>query len=230
MTSVRRHAARGLVALAAAVAVVAVLIAGLMLSGRFEITARQALYRDPIVAAERSAYQDIVITENRLGATADTRLYLNGDLQFSSVDEHRYHETLVHPAMSGNHDSVLILGGGDGLALREVLTYPDARDVTLVELDPEMIRLARTDERLTTLNRGSMTDPRAEVIAADGDTVRLRTANTVMETAVTELRPASASTVRSSSAATTASATCCAACCGADAPRGSRIWPGADLV
>lgn len=152
---------------ASAVAVVAVLVAGLMLSGRFEITARQALYRDPIVAAERSAYQDIVITENRFGATADTRLYLNGDLQFSSVDEHRYHETLVHPAMSGNHDSVLILGGGDGLALREVLTYPDARDVTLVELDPEMIRLARTDERLTTLNRGSMTDPRAEVIAAD---------------------------------------------------------------
>ncbi|WP_439031572.1 polyamine aminopropyltransferase [Gordonia terrae] len=155
---------------AAAVAVVAALIAGLLLSSRFEVTARQALYRDPIVAAERSAYQDIVITENRSGAGVDTRLYLNGDLQFASADEHRYHEALVHPAMSGSHKSVLVLGGGDGLALREVLSYPDAGQVTLVELDPEMIRLARQDERLVALNRGSMTNPRAEVVAADAFT------------------------------------------------------------
>ncbi|MBD0861599.1 polyamine aminopropyltransferase [Gordonia sp. zg691] len=152
---------------AAAIGVVAALIAGLALSSRFEVTARQALYRDPIVAAQRSAYQDIVITESRNGAGADTRLYLNGDLQFSSVDEHRYHEALVHPAMAGRHSSVLVLGGGDGLALREVLTYPGATDVTLVELDAEMIRLARTDSRLTALNRGSMTSPRADVVTAD---------------------------------------------------------------
>ena len=152
---------------AGALAVVAALVAGLLLSARFEVTARQALYRDPIVAAARSAYQDIVITEKSTGAGPDTRLYLNGDLQFSSVDEHRYHEALVHPAMSGAHSSVLVLGGGDGLALREVLRYPDAQDVTLVELDPEMIRLARTDPRLTSLNQGSMTDRRAEVVTAD---------------------------------------------------------------
>ncbi|KAF0971088.1 polyamine aminopropyltransferase [Gordonia sp. YY1] len=155
---------------AGALAVVAALVAGLLLSARFEVTARQALYRDPIVAAARSAYQDIVITEKSTGAGPDTRLYLNGDLQFSSIDEHRYHEALVHPAMSGAHSSVLVLGGGDGLALREVLRYPDARDVTLVELDPEMIRLARTDPRLTSLNRGSMTDRRAEVVTADAFT------------------------------------------------------------
>ncbi len=151
----------------AALAVVAALVAGLLYSSRFEVTARQALYRDPVVAAERTAYQDIVITERRTAEGPDTRLYLNGDLQFSSIDEYRYHEALVHPAMSGRHDRVLILGGGDGLALREVLAYPDARQVTLVELDPEMIRLARTDERLTRLNRGSMNDPRAHVITAD---------------------------------------------------------------
>lgn len=150
-----------------ALAVVATLVAGLALSSRFEVTARQALYRDPIVAAARTAYQDIVITETRRSGGTDTRLYLNGDLQFSSVDEHRYHEALVHPAMAGEHSSVLVLGGGDGLALREVLAYPDAAEVTLVELDPEMIRLARTDERLVALNEGSMTDPRAEIVADD---------------------------------------------------------------
>ncbi|MHC3001715.1 polyamine aminopropyltransferase [Gordonia metallireducens] len=165
----RKSLGRGQLALlsAGALAVVAALVAGLMLSARFEVTARQALYRDPIVAAARSAYQDIVITERSTGAGPDIRLFLNGDLQFSSIDEHRYHEALVHPAMSGDRSSVLVLGGGDGLALREVLRYPDAQDVTLVELDPEMIRLARTDSRLTSLNRGSMTDSRAEVVTAD---------------------------------------------------------------
>ncbi|WP_374247286.1 polyamine aminopropyltransferase [Gordonia sp. ABSL49_1] len=160
----------------AAVAVVAALVAALVYSSKFEVTARQALYRDPIVAAERTPYQDIVITERRTAEGPDTRLYLNGDLQFSSIDEYRYHEALVHPAMSGAHARVLVLGGGDGLALREVLTYPDAGDITLVELDPEMIRLARNDERLVRLNRGSMTDPRARVITADAFTW-LRQAN-----------------------------------------------------
>ncbi|MFW0783206.1 polyamine aminopropyltransferase [Gordonia sp. CPCC 206044] len=150
-----------------AVAVVAVLIAGLALAGRFEVTARQALFRDPIVAAERTPYQDIVITERRTALGPDTRLFLNGDLQFSSIDEYRYHESLVHPAMAGQHRRVLVLGGGDGLALREILRYPDVDEATLVELDPEMIRLARTDSRLTRLNESSMDDPRSTIISAD---------------------------------------------------------------
>ncbi|MDL9936965.1 polyamine aminopropyltransferase [Gordonia sp. ABSL1-1] len=154
----------------AALAVVAVLVVALVYSTRFEVTARQALYRDPIIAAQRTAYQDIVITERGTAEGRDTRLYLNGDLQFSSIDEHRYHESLVHPAMAGPHGRVLILGGGDGLALREVLTYPDARQVTLVELDPEMISLARHNDRLVRLNRGSMNDPRAQVVADDAFT------------------------------------------------------------
>ncbi|MGK2319442.1 polyamine aminopropyltransferase [Gordonia rhizosphera] len=153
----------------ASIAVVGTLVAALMLAGRFEVTARQAMFRDPIVAAERTPYQDIVITERRTPLGPDTRLYLNGDLQFSSIDEYRYHESLVHPAMAGPHARVLILGGGDGLALREVLGYRDAT-ATLVELDPEMVRLARHDERLLALNRNSMNDPRATVITADAFT------------------------------------------------------------
>ncbi|MGC4962904.1 polyamine aminopropyltransferase [Gordonia sp. DT101] len=158
---------RGLVLGVVGVGVVATLIAGLVWADRFEVTARQALFRDPIVAAERTPYQDIVITQRRTPVGPDTRLYLNGDLQFSSIDEYRYHESLVHPALSGWHGKVLILGGGDGLALREVLTYPDVESATLVELDPEMIRLARSDHRLRDLNRGSMDDPRSTVVSAD---------------------------------------------------------------
>ena len=165
---------------AAAIAVIAVLVAALLYADRFEVTARQALYRDPIVAAERTQYQDIVITERRIGSGGrDTRLYLNGDLQFASSDEYRYHEALVHPAMAdavarssdggSTPASVLVLGGGDGLALREVLRYPGVRP-TLVELDPAMIQLARTDPRLLGLNRNSMNDPRARVVTADAFT------------------------------------------------------------
>ncbi len=148
--------------------VMAVLLAALLLAGRFEVTARQALYDDPIVTAQRSAYQDIVVTESvSIGGQPDVRLFLNGDLQFSSIDEYRYHEALVHPAMAGAHRRVLVLGGGDGLALREVLRYPDVDEVTLVELDPAVLRLAREERRLTRLNERSLADPRVRVVEAD---------------------------------------------------------------
>ncbi|HYH47925.1 MAG TPA: polyamine aminopropyltransferase [Acidimicrobiia bacterium] len=153
---------------AALVGVLGVLGVALALAGRFEISARQALYDDPIVAAHRSDYQDIVMTESlSIGGRPDVRLFLNGDLQFSSIDEYRYHEALVHPAMAGLHRRVLVLGGGDGLALREVLRYPGVEEVTLVELDPAVLRLARADRRLARLNERSLADPRVTVVEAD---------------------------------------------------------------
>jgi spermidine synthase len=135
----------------------------------FEVTARQELYADPVVHAEHSRYQEIVLTQS-LAGTDDTRLYLNGDLQFSSLDEYRYHEALVHPAMNGPHGRVLVLGGGDGLALREILRYRDVRTATLVELDPAVIRLARSDPRLRRLNHDSLADPRVRLVNADAFT------------------------------------------------------------
>jgi spermidine synthase len=136
----------------------------------FEVTARQQLYRDPVVYAERSRYQEIVLTRSLVASaagTADLRLYLNGDLQFSSVDEYRYHEGLVHPALAGPRGSVLVLGGGDGLALREVLRYPDVREVTIVELDPAVVRLARAERELLALNGDAFADPRVRLVHAD---------------------------------------------------------------
>ncbi len=137
-------------------------------AGRFEISARQALFDDPITTHVRSRYQDIVITEAvRFNGRTDLRLFLNGDLQFASLDEYRYHEALVHPALARHRAEVLVLGGGDGLALREVLRYPDVEQVTLVELDPEVLRLARDDERLQALNERAFDDPRVTVVASD---------------------------------------------------------------
>ncbi|MBT0567005.1 polyamine aminopropyltransferase [Williamsia sp. CHRR-6] len=151
-----------------AIVVISLLLGAFAYSTTFETTARQALYRDPIVYSRQTPYQDIVITQRTLpGLGPDTRLYLNGDLQFSSIDEYRYHEALVHPVLAGPHRRVLILGGGDGLAMREVLRYNDVDSATLVELDPTMVQLARTDHRLRALNKNSMNDRRARVIAAD---------------------------------------------------------------
>ena len=156
MTVRARRAATA--ALLGAAAVLGVL---LVQSRDIETTARQRLYADPVVAAQRSDYQEIVVTER----AGDVRLYLDGDLQFSSRDEHRYTETLVHPVLTRDPARVLILGGGDGLAAREVLRYPSVREVVQVELDPAVVALART--RLAGLNDGALDDPRVRVVLDD---------------------------------------------------------------
>lgn len=132
------------------------------------IDARQRLYDDPIVAAERSAYQDIVLTRSADGK--DLRLFLDGDLQFSSRDEYRYHEALVHPILGRPGKiprHVLILGGGDGLAAREVLRHDSVTSVTLVDLDSNVTDLATKDRRLLDLNESSLLDRRVTVVNAD---------------------------------------------------------------
>ncbi|RIQ19490.1 polyamine aminopropyltransferase [Jiangella rhizosphaerae] len=161
---------RGWTVIAALVASVGVVLTALLVrADDLEVDARQRLFRDPIVHAERSEYQEIVLTERRrLSGTDDLRLFLNGDLQFASPDEYRYHESLVHPAMAGPRERVLVLGGGDGLALREILRYPDVAEVTLVELDPAVLDLARTNDRLRALNRDAFADDRVAAVAADG--------------------------------------------------------------
>lgn len=149
----------------APICVLVVLGGAALASSWFEVTARQNLFDDPVVRFERTRHQEIVLTRNP--RDGDLRLFIDGDLQFSSKDEYRYHEALVHPAMAGRHERVLILGGGDGLALREVLAYPDVRRAVLVELDGRMLDLARNDKRLAALNRGSMADPRVQTVRRD---------------------------------------------------------------
>jgi spermidine synthase len=154
------------------IVVLAVLGFAFAQSDAFLRYARDELYEDPVVYSETTQYQDIVVTESApvVPGPTDTRLFLNGDLQFSSIDEYRYHESLVHPALAGTRDRVLILGGGDGLAMREVLKYPDVREAVEVELDPSVLRLARENPRIAELNDNSLTDPRVTVVTADAFT------------------------------------------------------------
>ena len=128
--------------------------------------AEDALFPDQIVYAKSSPYQRIVVTRGKLGHS----LFLNGNLQFNSFDEYRYHEALVHPAFAafeGEPRRVLVLGGGDGLAVREILKYPSVESVTLVDLDPLMTGLSKELPALAELNRNAMEDPRVSVINAD---------------------------------------------------------------
>jgi spermidine synthase len=132
---------------------------------RLTDTAEANLYADEVVLARTTPYQRIVVTAWR----NDLRLFLNSHLQFSSRDEYRYHEALVHPAMAARPAArrVLILGGGDGLALREVLKYPHVEHVSLVDLDPEVTRLFTRHPELRRLNGGAFDDPRVHVENAD---------------------------------------------------------------
>jgi spermidine synthase len=131
--------------------------------------AEDAMFADDIVYSKTTHYQRIVVTRNRAGF----QLFLNGNLQFSSADEYRYHEALVHPAMvlAGETGTpprrVLILGGGDGLAIREVLKHPTVEQVTLVDLDPDMTLLSRRFPALATLNAHAFDDPRVKVVNED---------------------------------------------------------------
>ncbi len=144
---------------------VLVLAAGLAYADQFTTWAEEGLYSDPIMLAVSSPYQRLVVTRKK----DDLRLYLNGNLQFSSRDEYRYHEALVDPALAAcaNPAHVLVMGGGDGLAARELLRDPRVKHVTLVDLDPEMTRLFSTQQLLVKLNGGSLTDPRLTVVNAD---------------------------------------------------------------
>ena len=145
----------------------ALVITGLVIGRDLTIRAEQFLYRDPIVTSVTTPFQHIILTKNRAG---NLRCYINGHLQFNEADEQIYHENLVHPAMhlAARRERILILGGGDGLALREVLKYPDVRAVTLVDLDPMMTHLAASDPHLVRMNGGSMTDQRVARPAAMG--------------------------------------------------------------
>ena len=134
-------------------------------AGHINTWAEDRFYADKIIVAQSSDYQRVVVTAGRSGV----RLFLNGNLQFHSRDEYRYHEALVHPAMAahGAPKKVLVLGGGDGMAVREVLRYPSVEEVTLVELDPHMTHIFSTDDRLRALNADSLRSPKLRIVNQD---------------------------------------------------------------
>ncbi|WP_404430038.1 polyamine aminopropyltransferase [Sutcliffiella horikoshii] len=155
---VRMHATAGIF-------IILLLFSGIFFGEEMAFSFEQRLYRDPIIFNEQSTYQQIILTKEQ----GDLRLFLDGQLQFSSTDEYRYHETLVHPAMalSENRANVLVLGGGDGLAVRELLKYEEIRSITLVDLDPNVVELAKTNHDLVELNEQAFEDKRVKVVHED---------------------------------------------------------------
>ncbi|MBN1482551.1 polyamine aminopropyltransferase [candidate division KSB1 bacterium] len=143
--------------------VTAALFVGLFSSARWTIHAEQQLFRDRVIFSKTTTFQHIVLTESRAG---DIACYINGQLQFHSADEFIYHENLVHPAfvLAPYHQKVLILGGGDGLALREVLKYDRVESVTICDIDPAMTTLAKENEHFQRLNGNSLADSRITIL------------------------------------------------------------------
>ncbi len=128
--------------------------------------AEETMFNSPIIFTETTPYQRIVVTRAKGGY----QLHLNGHQQFNSLDEYRYHEALVHPAIAasgGQPKNVLVLGGGDGLALREILKYDSVQAVTLVDIDPAMTSLSQRFAPLGELNKHAYADPRVRVVNQD---------------------------------------------------------------
>lgn len=142
-----------------------ILIVGVFFGQEAAFSFEQRLYRDPIIYAKETPYQRIIVTKEQ----GDLRLYLNGSLQFSSTDEHRYHETLVHPAVAAadSPKNVLVLGGGDGLAVRELLKHEGVRAITVVDLDPQIVSLAMNNHDLVSLNKRAFFNEKVKVIHED---------------------------------------------------------------
>ncbi len=147
------------------VCVLAVLGSAAVLVDDFERAARHAMYGADVRVALHTDVQEVLLTGGSGGRPLN--LFLDGRLRVSGRDELRYHEALVHPAMNGPHARVLVLGGGDGLAVREVLRHSGVRRVHVVELDGGLVRLARRDRALSALNAHSLDDPRVRVTTAD---------------------------------------------------------------
>lgn len=148
-----------------AVSLAILMFIGMIFSDNISESIEGGLYRDRVILIEQTQYQKVVMTKHR----DDVRLYIDGNCQFSTADEYRYHEALVHVPMNETkkHDKVLILGGGDGLAVREVLKYSDVKKIDLVDLDDEMIRICSTNKNVTDINKNSLLSEKLSVHTMD---------------------------------------------------------------
>ncbi len=145
--------------------VLVILLTGFWKSTELTTSIENKLYKNNIIYTEQTPYQKIVVTGNN----GRVQFYINGAIQFDSIDEHRYHESLVHPAMMNAkaHENILIIGGGDGMALREVLKYDDVTNVTLVDLDPAITTLFKEHKTLSKLNDHAYRDAKVQVVNQD---------------------------------------------------------------
>ena len=123
------------------------------------------IFEDRVIFSKQTPYQKVVMTKNK----EDIRLFIDGNVQFSSIDEYRYHELLIHIPLSlvKHKENILILGGGDGLAAREILKYDDVKKITVVDLDKEITDLAKNQRILRELNKDSFNNDKVKIINDD---------------------------------------------------------------
>lgn len=142
-----------------------VLVVLFFMSAQLTTFLEDSLYSDEIIFAETTPYQRIIIT--RRGD--DVAMFINGSIQFSTQDEYRYHEALIHPAMSAlnRKEDILILGGGDGLAAKELLKYPEVKSITIVDIDPAVTRLFKNNKLLVKANQNSLNNPKVKIVNED---------------------------------------------------------------
>ncbi|MGL5717410.1 MAG: polyamine aminopropyltransferase [Paraclostridium sp.] len=138
---------------------------GIIFSENVSRSIENSLYRDRVVLSTQTPYQKVVMTRHK----DDVRLYLNGNIQFSSKDEYRYHEALTHIPMSvsNNKENVLILGGGDGMVVRELLKYEEVKNVTLVDIDKDMVDICRTNSLVSDINKNSLSNDKVDLVYED---------------------------------------------------------------
>lgn len=150
---------------AISVGIAAGMIVGIVFADNISERVEGGLYRDKIIYMKQTEYQKIVLTKHR----DDVRLYIDGNCQFSTADEYRYHEALVHIPMSEleSRSRVLILGGGDGMAAREVLKYDEVEKIDLVDLDAEMIRICSTNQNILSVNQNSLNSDKLVIYNMD---------------------------------------------------------------
>lgn len=142
-----------------------VLFTGIIKSRDIETYINQILYEDKVIYSAQTPYQKITMTQSK----NEFRLFLDGNLQFCSKDEYRYHESIVHIPMlyTPYRKRVLVLGGGDGLVLRELLKYPDIEEIHLVDIDSIMVDLCRTNTEITKLNKYSLESDKVHIYYQD---------------------------------------------------------------
>ena len=146
---------------------VILLLSGLIVGANLTMYAEGLLYSDQVILKKQTKYQEIVLTKNIINDRH--KLFIDGHLQFNEIDEYRYHESLVHPVMSlpDCKDSVLIIGGGDGLALRELLKYESVISVDLVDIDPKILEIAKKTHIFSSINQSSLSHEKVNAIAMD---------------------------------------------------------------
>jgi spermidine synthase len=150
----------------ASIATMLFLIAGIFVAKPIILHGEQHRYKDKIVFEQQSRYQKIVVTQWK----NDYWLYINGNQQLSTLDEEKYHEVLVHPVLKLHQhpQNILVLGGGDGIAVKEILKHKSVKEITLVDLDPAMTELATTHPIFKMMNDNALSHPKVTVRNEDG--------------------------------------------------------------